>query len=262
PDLRQRWSLAIPELGHTTVAADIDGDGRDELYVGTRLIDADGRQRWSRPELLDGTGETHPDSNPIADLDGGGPSLLFGPGARILDRDGRVRRDFAAAGFREVQSVRVLRTARGTCLAFTDLPETGGPLAWRGMPIRNVRSVTTIVDPSGAIVARIPGMHTPSVADFDGDGEDELIYLDEAGSALRVLRADGSLHAAIPVQPRVYISDLAVGPLRADARGDDLVLHEWSDDFATATVRILSDPDARGRLRPLGVFELARRTPY
>jgi hypothetical protein len=263
PDLRQRWWRTIPELGHTTTVVDADGDGRDELFTGTRLLAGDGRELWSRADLLAGTGEGHPDSNPAADLDGDGqPELVLGPGGRILDTQGRVLRDFASLGFTEVQSVRILRTAAGCFLALTDHPGSGGPLHWRGMPIRNVRSTTAIVAPDGRVVTRIDGMHTPVVADWNGDGDDELVYLDGSGELLRILTWDGRVAATIPVQRRVYISDLAVGPLPHGARGDHLVLHEWSDDFTSATAVILHDPDAQARLRPRDPFELARQTTY
>jgi len=263
PDLRLRWWRTIPELGHTTTVIDVDGDGRDELFTGTRLFAGDGRERWSRVDLLAGTGESHPDSNPAVDLGGDERvGLVLGPGGRILDPNGHVIREFASLGFTEVQSVRVLRTAAGCFLALTDHPNAGGPLHWRGMPIRNVRSTTAIVAPDGRVMARIDGMHTPQVADWNGDGDDELIYLDDSGEILRVLSVTGSIISEIPMQRRVYISDLAVGPLPRNARGDHLVVHEWSDDFTTATMVILHDPDAQGKLRPRGGFELARQTTY
>ncbi|MAE66450.1 MAG: hypothetical protein CMJ18_19450 [Phycisphaeraceae bacterium] len=35
--------------GHTPAAADLDGDGRDEIAVGTRLLDHDGTLLWRKP---------------------------------------------------------------------------------------------------------------------------------------------------------------------------------------------------------------------
>ncbi len=262
PDLRERWHHDIPELGHNSIPLDADGSGRESLFTGTRLIGPGGDVRWARPELLDGTGEWHPDSNPAGDLDGDGrPELIVGAGAQILDLDGALIRRVRIP-FTEIQSVRLLHTAAGTRIAWTDLPATGGPLSWRGFDMRDLRSVTWITDHRGEVLARIPGMHTPSVADWDGDGDDELVLLGPEGTELLILRPDGRIQERIPIQPRVYISDLAVGPILAGARGEQLVLHEWNPDFTQARVVILGDPAGQGRLRPRGPMALARWTPY
>lgn len=52
-------------LGHFPHPHDIDGDGRDELYLGYSLYDDDGRLLWSRDDRL----QDHADGVAIVDLD-------------------------------------------------------------------------------------------------------------------------------------------------------------------------------------------------
>lgn len=52
-------------LGHFPHPSDIDGDGRDELYLGYSLYDHEGRRRWSREDQL----KDHADGVAAIDLD-------------------------------------------------------------------------------------------------------------------------------------------------------------------------------------------------
>jgi rhamnogalacturonan endolyase len=47
-DLRLLWSHSCP-TGHSPYVADIDGDGRDEVLVGSTLLDAQGQVLWHWP---------------------------------------------------------------------------------------------------------------------------------------------------------------------------------------------------------------------
>ncbi len=263
-NLNQVWRKNIAELGHTTSVADIDGDGRHEFFTGTRLYDHDGSPIWEKPELLDGTGEDHPDSNPIVDVDGDGvPELFCGPGARLLRLDGSPIWSFQPEGMTEVQSVRVLNLpGGGQVLALTDLPQNFGPLYWRGLSMRDVRSVTYLVDRDGREVTRIDGMHTPAIGDWDGDGYDELIYLSRDGLELRAFTPDGALVEKIPIQHRVYISDMVPMPVLSGAVGDQLLLHEWSADFTQAEAVIYRNLRGYPDRKPFSQTEAAYQTAY
>ncbi|MGQ9575994.1 MAG: rhamnogalacturonan lyase family protein [Thermoguttaceae bacterium] len=74
--LRQLWRWDNRNLGrdwlgqgaHWMHAADVDGDGRDEVLLGSSVLDDDGRPLWS-------TGLGHPDHFYVGDLDPSRPGL-------------------------------------------------------------------------------------------------------------------------------------------------------------------------------------------
>jgi hypothetical protein len=71
--------------GHYSAIADVDGDGRDEIFVGYALLDHDGRVLWSRD-----AGQEHSDANVMTQLPSGEWRLLFGNGGvHCLDVEGR-----------------------------------------------------------------------------------------------------------------------------------------------------------------------------
>ena len=52
------WSFKSPtNTGHCPLPVDVDGDGRDEVLVGYRLLDSDGKELWSYPITEDHTDE-------------------------------------------------------------------------------------------------------------------------------------------------------------------------------------------------------------
>ncbi|MCX6902771.1 MAG: silent information regulator protein Sir2 [Verrucomicrobia bacterium] len=53
---------------HGMHAADVDGDGRDEVIIGSAVIDDDGKPLWT-------TGKGHPDACYVADIDPARPGL-------------------------------------------------------------------------------------------------------------------------------------------------------------------------------------------
>lgn len=74
------------EAGHYPAVADIDGDGRDEVFFGFALLDHDGRVLFRRDT---GGGGHHSDANSIARLADGSWRLLFGNhGVHCLAPDG------------------------------------------------------------------------------------------------------------------------------------------------------------------------------
>lgn len=89
--LEQQWrwtNTAEPETfsgqgAHWMHAADVDGDGRDELVHGSAVIDDDGTALWS-------TGLGHPDHCYVGDIDPGRPGLeiYYGIERRQEERNG------------------------------------------------------------------------------------------------------------------------------------------------------------------------------
>ena len=57
-DLNVMWKYKSPtNTGHCPLPIDIDGDGKDELLVGYKLLDSDGQMLWSYPISEDHTDE-------------------------------------------------------------------------------------------------------------------------------------------------------------------------------------------------------------
>ncbi len=63
-----RGSPAAGQGAHCLHAADVDGDGKDELVIGSACVDDDGKLLWS-------TGLGHPDVCVVADIDPDRPGL-------------------------------------------------------------------------------------------------------------------------------------------------------------------------------------------
>ncbi len=85
-ELRLLWSFS-GNLGHYPCAADIDGDGKDEIAIGHYLLDHDGTLLW-HADLFD-----HADNVLIAELQGE-PRILWAAsdaGFRIVDLQGHER---------------------------------------------------------------------------------------------------------------------------------------------------------------------------
>lgn len=71
-NLNLRWSAAC-NTGHYPFAFDADSDGRDELFIGYSLYDADGNRIWT----LDGTLKDHADGLAVARFAEDGPPVLL-----------------------------------------------------------------------------------------------------------------------------------------------------------------------------------------
>jgi rhamnogalacturonan endolyase len=75
-DMNQRWSWESTGTDekyssqgqHGLISADVDQDGRDELVIGSAVLDDDGSAMWT-------TGLGHPDAGHVADIDPDRPGL-------------------------------------------------------------------------------------------------------------------------------------------------------------------------------------------
>ena len=66
--LKRVWGpVDFHRVGHTPLAFDVDGDGRDELLIGAECVDGDGAVRWRLPVERD-----HDDRRYIHDIDDDG----------------------------------------------------------------------------------------------------------------------------------------------------------------------------------------------
>ena len=92
-DLKPYWPRRdFEHAGHTPGAFDVDGDGLDELLIGTQCVNHDGSIRWTLPLAA----RNHPDRRTVVDVDDDGRMeqvLAFeGDGLVVTDLEGNVLR--------------------------------------------------------------------------------------------------------------------------------------------------------------------------
>jgi len=264
-DLCLRWVRLIPELGHTSNAVDINGDGRECVYTGTRLIDPDGVSIWDHPEWLNLSNENHCDSNIVCDLNGDGElDFVMATNCWVLDKNGQIKWDRSDLGLTEVQSVRLLKNSNTNChmLCFSDHYNTGQDthVIWRGYKLRDVRTKNYILDHNGNLVFEFRGMHTPMVGDWDGDGEDEIFGLMDNQITIAIYKQNGEKIDEIPIQNRLYVSDMSVVPI--SGRGHQLVTHEWNEEQTETYCVIYKNENAGNNAVPMSQLEISKITCY
>jgi len=80
------WERRGPNPGHYPAIADVDGDGKDEVFVGYGLIDHDGTELFR----LEQKGQDHQDAVTVTQMPDGEWRLLFGNGGvHCLDVEGK-----------------------------------------------------------------------------------------------------------------------------------------------------------------------------
>lgn len=84
---RHRTQTRKDHLGHYFYALDLDGDGKDEIVGGWRVLDAEGNILWSRLEDIYDNHD-HADSYKFADMDGDGREEII---IAACDLGGQVR---------------------------------------------------------------------------------------------------------------------------------------------------------------------------
>jgi rhamnogalacturonan endolyase len=213
--LRKLWrwdNLELPRSyygqgAHGLHVADVDSDGRDEVIIGSAVIDDNGDSLWT-------TGLGHPDHVYLGDLDPAHPGLeiYYGMETRQPERNGMCMVDAATGNIlwghpgptrhvhgrgmgsdidarsagAEFYSVDTdadkkadrafLRTAQGTVIS-DSLSWSFGPFAlyWDGDPQREVFWKKSIQNDAGEVLqSQIKG-HVLAVADLLGDWREELI---------------------------------------------------------------------------------------
>ena len=209
--LHERWRWDNEKLGrtyrgqgaHWMHAADVDGDGRDEVVLGSCVIDDDGRALWS-------TGLGHPDHCYVGDIDPAHPGLeiYYGIEPRntrntmcLVDaKTGKILwghdqptqhihssgmcSDIDAAhpgaecysGERDLKDKRWLRDCKGNVLSTEDLGGLGPrPVYWDADPQRELLRGPRIVKYRGpTLPPRIEGS-VIAVVDLVGDWREEIV---------------------------------------------------------------------------------------
>jgi hypothetical protein len=235
PD-QQGWPVTLSgAVTASPLVVDIDGDGRLEVFVGTRDgklhgLDARGKPLPGWPVEL---GVPILATAAAADMDGDGrPEICLGDdraGLHLLRADGSQLPGWpiATAGHGAPSSVAFGRPADGDPVQVVDAD-------WAGM----VRVLQLDASPAPGWPRRLgQGVNSsPAIADLDGDGESEILIAGKDG-LLHVWHWDGAPLEGWPVTADgAFISAPAAGDLDGD--GDPEVvcatvtgrLHAWHHD--------------------------------
>jgi outer membrane protein assembly factor BamB len=100
-------------MGHTPLACDLDGDGRDELIAGSTVLSSDGEILWVAPDLPAIVKDTHVDSPVVVDWRGDGNLSLFSSTGAYCFRDGALTWGIGET-IDHGQAARVVRTRGST----------------------------------------------------------------------------------------------------------------------------------------------------
>ena len=212
-ELNELWTREFPgsPTGHFAQPYDFDGDGRDELFIGTGLLGPDGEMRWSHdwPDHTDeiAIGPFDPDRDDVQ------IALVCGDaGFNILAADGTVlRREMlghaqrlTAAKFRAdipgLQFYVLTYWGHAGIISFHDgggerrfhfepasLGNVLNPVNWTGEPVELALLSGSarhggMIDGHGRRVVLFPDDGHPEMCcealDLTGDGRDEVVLLD------------------------------------------------------------------------------------
>ncbi len=211
-ELNPLWEGAC-NTGHYPHAADVDGDGRDEIVMGYSLYDHDGKVLWT----LDGTLQDHADGVAVVKLGGeDGPPVIVTAGSDegmlLIDTRGKILRhlflghvqnpgtaDFrpdlpgletATVNFWGNQGIIHFYDAEGNVYGEFEPFQHGSlclPVNWTGAPGEFVMLSANpedggLLDGWGRRVVRLPADGHPdmcyAVLDVTGDCRDELVVWD------------------------------------------------------------------------------------
>jgi hypothetical protein len=219
--LQEKYPAKHKILGHTQAMKDIDGDGREEVFTGSVLLDDDGTVMWHAPQLKATLQDGHFDSNLIESLGfGKQPNLITSTGGYCFDAEGTLLWEAKTAlpagdSIRHGQTVRVGKLRKdidGLQVVLYDnstrvkdrldydrvlIYDNHGKLLWEH------RTRTPFIQEGGFGLA---------IGDWDGDGLDDVFVNDI--DEMRILNGYGKVIATLPTH-MLYAYDLA-GDSRAE----------------------------------------------
>lgn len=235
--LNIRWNRQLGDMpqrqhrvfGHTPHAADIDGDGCDEILASSCLLDKDGRVLWVAPDHPALVQDGHADSVQIVRLrEEGRPNMVMSTGAYCFSAEGELLwgRDELKHG--QAQRVGKLRA---------DLPGKqvvlyeGISRVIAGEPDR-VLALTNEGELLWDLIVTQPNMqeggHGFWLGDWDGDGLDE-VFVNDPDKVL-ILNGHGQVVDTIPGH-LVYVFDLV-----GDARVEAVIVDDIKPGFSLKVV--------------------------
>jgi outer membrane protein assembly factor BamB len=240
-DTMWRWEGSP---GHYPAVADVDGDGRDEVFVGYALVDHDGKPLFQKD-----WGDSHQDAAYIARLQDGTWRLLFGNhGVHCLAVDGteiwhhplREAQHVVAGRYRLDSSLQVAVIDRG-------YPRTaeGCPATLYLFDVETGREVWHRKQPKGGWIAACLDIRWTGLEDQKeimvyerGAGQPVAIY-DGCGNILDEMDVPPSICSMYNGNPGIHIC------YRADVCGDsrqEVILAGWKGVRVFANARPLSSP--------------------
>jgi len=184
-------------VGHFPAVGDVDGDGRDEVFVGFALVDHDGRVIFE----VDSTG-AHQDAAYVVQLPDGTWRLLFGNhGIHCLSADGT---ELWHHPLREAQHVVAGRFREDAGICFMAI-DRGQPLG--GDPANRASAVLYLYDADGCEVWRRPQPPGSALAalveaDWSGAGapREGLVYGRGPGAPAAVYDGRGEVVDTLPMR--------------------------------------------------------------
>jgi hypothetical protein len=228
--------------GHYPAVADVDGDGRDEVFVGYALIDHDGKPLFQKD-----WGDSHQDAAYIARLPDGAWRLLFGNhGVHCLAVDGseiwhhplREAQHVVAGRYRSDSPLQVAVIDRG-------YPRTveGDPAVLYLFDLDTGREIWRRRQPPGGWIAACLDIRWTGLEDRKeimvyerGAGQPVAIY-DGCGNILDEMDVPPSICSVYNDNPGIHIC------YRADVYGDsreEVILAGWKGLRIYANARPLS----------------------
>lgn len=254
--------------------ADLDGDGRAEVYVGFTVFDSDGRLVWTHPASyeygpltvaadLDGDGDLELVGGNTAFHHDGTEAWAAGAAARSLGDGWPAIADFDLDGRPEVVvvssgAVRVfdaagnLFSAAGATVAGLGGPPTIADLDGDRVPdiaVAGQNSLTTFrvgpaPDHALTVLWRVPSRDYSSnftgssVFDFDGDGRTEVIYADECYARVYDGPGDGAggttVRFEVPNTSCTGTEYPVVADLTGDGKAEFVVVGNNAEAMGTA----------------------------
>ncbi|NLY75150.1 MAG: hypothetical protein GX075_07575 [Firmicutes bacterium] len=228
------WTYKAPvNTGHFPFTKDINGDGREEMFVGYDLVDADGRRLWSLPVDKDHTdeiviGKLDPERDElIAIVSGSEGFMLADLQGNILVKEiiGHAQRisvgnyrpelpglEICVSTYWGNQGIIYLYDCHGKLLWSTESSINGNiisPVNWTGDG-RDLILLNAHIERGGLIdgwnrqVVRFPDDGHPElcaeVIDLTGDARDEIVVWDE--KMMYIYTQDNTVKD--PCRPRKY----------------------------------------------------------
>jgi hypothetical protein len=219
-----RGSYSAFEIESSVSAiADLDLDGQEEVIVGNAAYDIDGNDVWFNADVGDGmVGIVNLDSDPEGEI-----VAVAGNTVRAMDTDGTL-----IWGPVPIPSGNILSTPAMADIDLDGMPEI---VVAGGNELRAYNHDGTILwaanatDESGATGA--------SIFDFEGDGQPEVVYIDE----LQMMAFDG-LTGALKFYNADHASNTMFDyPVVADVDGDDHAEIVVCHNFHSSALSVYGD---------------------